>query len=687
MLAFFCPIPAHIKYGKFVRHYHAVVNADTPTVDRLYIHMTGEVQLIREYYEGLERRSVHTQVTQSDVTEVAQPSLKTVNEVALIAWNPFPARLGRMSAKIVSDKLQLDETPDVLLTQSRQLRSKKPNKKYFRFVVINAFGTNLGDTMMGMTAMRVVCAQLAQVFDHFCVDLALGLQSGAARQVMIGDEPWLGQVLLEAPTVQEMSRYDAYFDFTDPINQPRFGDMPTLDWYLWWMGLDPNAINVDRKRNSTTLTPDDWAQIEKILGPYVAKKLILFNPHASVPLRSCPSDIAASFCMSLLERWEEALVLIDKPLPTQHPRLIDLSAYITSPGLFQALVLQSTGLITVDTFSLHVADCNDVPTVLVSASVPASFFPYYPKTALLELPGARDLPEWGRTKSSGEDSWQKNVGLYRAAWQALDVDVVIDALKGLLPKQASLCNRRSTVRLESARKLRLPVFEESGHLKLRHERVTTEWVQTVSAFSQVSELFLKRGMTAALATCADAGLIGLVATRLGPLGHMHLFEARSLRARILSSTVHITSEMGNLSTYSDTLSDKVADEFWIAQTDPFSESVPYEWGNTSKRDCRRQKVLDDFALHDCDVLYVMPPSVVSSVIEGAKDLIQRHRPVILGGPMSIAEAQSIHVQLKSLGYRQLTRSLKDHSEVHACALLAVPATVVVDLPDFIEMKD
>ena len=38
--------------------------------------------------------------------------------------------------------------------------------------------------------------------------------------------------IVRSPTLQEFTRYDAYFDFTNLINLPRFTEMVTVDWYL-----------------------------------------------------------------------------------------------------------------------------------------------------------------------------------------------------------------------------------------------------------------------------------------------------------------------------------------------------------------------------------------------------------------------------------------------------------------------
>ncbi len=195
--------------------------------------------------------------------------------------------------------------------------------------MVNGFGSNLGDNLMGITAFRLVARCLQAHFASFSVDILFGPDSNPANKDTVGYEPWVDQVLFQSVALIDFARYDAYFDVTDLIVLPGYDEMPTVDWYLWWFGLDPDTCAPEDKRNQGYIRWPEWQAVATLLRSTSGKR-VLFNPKASVALRSMPAAVARAFAEGLLALDEEICLVVDQPLDIEHERLLDLPAQINS---------------------------------------------------------------------------------------------------------------------------------------------------------------------------------------------------------------------------------------------------------------------------------------------------------------------------------------------------------------------
>lgn len=394
-------------------HYRGVGDVQSPSVERVYLAVGDEV---RQHMK--EAKSLGAS---------AQPALHIVDESALLDWSPFPTRLGRVFTYVVGDGLHVHSKDAPLSAQLQALRARKPQRRHFRIAVVNGFGANLGDSTVGITAFRVVLQYLREHLPSFSCDALLCPGASAAVADILGHEPEVERVLLHNLTVAEFAQYDAYFDFTNLINLPRYNEMPTVDWMLWWCGLAPDAVPAEHKRNRGHIRQDAWQAVQVLLRHRPGQK-VLFNPKASVPLRSMPEDVALQFAKRLLELDPEIKLVIDQPMDCKHPRLIDLSGQIDSPEKFKALVGQVDGVITVDTFAIHQADISSTPCVTLFSSIAPTAYPYYPYNAGLGIPGYEALPAYQRPKVADEE-WQHIKDAYHAAWARLNPAQVLALLR------------------------------------------------------------------------------------------------------------------------------------------------------------------------------------------------------------------------------------------------------------------
>lgn len=384
---------ATLNTPRFFRRYEGEADNEV-SMDKLIVVTGGEGRLLNERFSG----SAETGDEAASETEKQVGKLRAAGEEALLSWEPFPARIGRVSTRYRGNAVLFHEEPAPLADQLEALRERKPGKRHFRIAVINGFGGNLGDNIVGMTAMREAAKVLGEHLPSFSVDILFGPDNREACADLLLHEPWMERISYLAPTVREFASYDAYFDFLNLITSPKYNTMPSTDWYLWWLGLDPVAVPVGNKRNRMALRWKEWHEVETLLRKAGGTKRVLFNPKASVPLRSMPEDVAVKLVKQLLDLDTSLSIVLDRPLPMEHRRVFSLGDAITSPELHKALVAQMQGVISVNTLTPHAADAASVPCVQLCTVYPPEMYPYYRYARNLNVPGFETLPAFRRPK-------------------------------------------------------------------------------------------------------------------------------------------------------------------------------------------------------------------------------------------------------------------------------------------------
>lgn len=360
-------------------------------------------------------------------TEKTKEVTGTFSESEILALENTPPRLGRVSAKLISNNISLIEDGNTLIHQLLNIQEKKPKHKY-SFAIINGYGGNLGAVTLGSTAMQYTSEIIQKILPRFSLDLFQPQNSSGYIKSIAVNNKFIGQVINKNPTLEEFSRYDGYFDFSNLIRLPKIMEIPTVDWYIWWLGLDPALVPSEMKRNSLNIEPKEIEFINNLISQHRNNQLVFFNPKASVPLRTCPAKTAIDIIKALLEENTQRIVIVDRKLNFQHARILDLSESITSPGKFTALISLVDGLVTVDSFAPQAADAFSIPTVHITSSLPKEFYPYYPYSTTMEIPGARRLPAWKKFKVPSTEQWERMRKYYEQAWAKLDTELVTHEL-------------------------------------------------------------------------------------------------------------------------------------------------------------------------------------------------------------------------------------------------------------------
>lgn len=635
--------------NKFHRQYLDAGDLQTLQLERLYLDVGEEVRLIVDKLKQDQRTALPPSPTgpqgaghcgPAPAPNLAPPGLRFIKEDTLLAWPRFPARLGRISTRCAGDGLHQHTEAAPLPTQLQALRGRKTGKHHFRIAIVNGFGTNLGDSTIGITAFRVVLQHLRRHFPSLSCDVLFGPGASIATADILSHEPEVEQVLFHPLAVTEFAQYDGYFDFTDLTNQPGFSEMPMVDWVLWWCGLSPQEVPAEHKRNRGHIREDAWQAVQALLRHRLGQK-VLFNPKASVPLRSMPEDVALQFAKRLLALDPQITLVIDQPLPLKHQRLVDLSGKITTPEMFKALVGQVDGVITVDTFAIHQADISSTPCVTLFSSIAPTAYPYYPYNAGLGIPGYEALPAYQRPKVADEE-WAQIKDAYHAAWARLNPAQVLALLREKMAQRQAHPHPNEPQRLTVGPPVTPAscVVLDGAVPRLKRQHLAPEHAWASQRFAGLTEQLLKPGSVAVMACAPDAPLALTLAQRIAPQGELIVLEPRAPLARNVEAALHLAGSPCTARVL-EAVSLGGAAQANINALEPWSESHSSEWGNLPAVVTVPSQPVDALALARCNALLVQSPLPYKLFITGALETLKRCRPLILMTPVSREEAAAL----------------------------------------------
>ncbi|MYM85054.1 hypothetical protein GTP44_24290 [Duganella sp. FT50W] len=618
----------------FRRHFQAVTDLDAAQVDRLYLDVGCELRLIIEKLQD-EYVLAHpdTDEAAKQMLLLDQLGVKLGGEESLLSWLFFPTRLGRMSSRLVGEGLYFHKEAEVLPAQLQALRASKPDKQHFRIAVINGFGTNLGDCTIGITAFRQVQSCLARYLPGVSCDIVFGAGVSAAAADIVAFDKSVERVLCQAPTVCEFAQYDGYFDFSGLTDKPEYETLPAVDWYLWWCGLDPQTVRPEHKRNCGHIRWDAWNEVRSVLHDKPGKK-VLFNPKASVPMRTMPPGIASKFARRLLELDPEMRLIVDQPIDLQHKRLIDLSSQINTPEKFKALCGLVDGLITVNSFASHVADLCSTPAVHLCSTIAGGHYPYYPFSAAINPQGYELLPAFGKVKVELA-VWEKISSLYHNAWESISPVEVLSKLQEKMVQRQAAPHEPKGLALVTDISTASCVDSNDATRRLVRQRLIAEHAHATKRFTYLTQHILNAGSVCVLACAPDASLALILAKRVAPHGELIVLEPRALLARSVESSLFNAGLFA--SRVLQAMAIAGAKDVKIRALDPWTESRSSEWGNTRRMIAVPNQTVDDLALPSCGSLIVQSPMPFAQFIAGAMKTLKRCRPFIFMGPVSREE--------------------------------------------------
>jgi hypothetical protein len=606
-----------------------------------------------------ETRIVREQIIARFGLDALSQQMQVMEDVQLAHWEHFPCRLGRKALGLAGRAVEQDHTEDKapLPAQLQQLRALHPGKTHFRLCLVNGFGSNLGDNVFGTTALCQVVKVMAPVLPSFSIDCLFSLGTNLANRNFVKLVPEVERVFFTGLSLDEFSAYDAYFDFDSFVDNPRYAELPPVDFCLWWMGLEPGEIPAAEKRNRLTIEQAAWSAVAALLSAAPSQRILL-SPRASVPLRSIPDQSAGQLALTLLNAHPELTVVLDRTLGVSHPRLLVLEGLIDSVEKLKALVAQVEGVISVDTLTQHLADASATPTVLLCSSVPPSHFPYYPHMTALTPPGVERLPGWGRCKVEPE-AWLAMADGYARAWAELPAGDVWTLLQQrMADRSATLAEAPAQFTLAdpAPRPPWTTVAKDAeGNWQLRPKYQTQNPLQeqATKRIAGIARALLKPGMTVVHAGAACGELTMHLAALTDPRGAVHAFEPRRLYFQTLCANA-VLAGFDRVFAYSDLPVAQVeganATVWSFGTLDVFSSHDPGMTSNSHALITPTLRTIDALELSTCQLLLVEPPVPLDSMLAGASLTLRRCRPAVLAAPLPAHLTATFSQALSALDY-------------------------------------
>ncbi|SDE30817.1 hypothetical protein [Desulfuromonas thiophila] len=252
---------------------------------------------------------------------------------------------------------------EALLARLRQrCRPGQP----LRLALLNAFGTGLGDNLVGMQAFRLILPLLQAVHPLLEIDV-IRSWSGAKPEYVLQGEPWIGRFRTTPLRLDEWLNYDACYDFSGLVSLPGFKEVPWPDFHLLNLGVAPERIAPELKRAAYAVrySPDFARGAEFVAAEPAAKqRRVLLHATASTPLRTiAPAALAA--LLTFLAQQPVQLITDDAAVMTAAAaascpcRLLRDKSLDELCGALSAVDL----VITCNSFLLHAANLTARPVI------------------------------------------------------------------------------------------------------------------------------------------------------------------------------------------------------------------------------------------------------------------------------------------------------------------------------------
>jgi len=283
------------------------------------------------------------------------------------------------------------------LVKQIQTLIKRPKIKV---ALVNGLGAALGDSLIGLTALRVTRQIFEQNFEQIQFDAWIRMDT-IKRLIPVYRQSQLIDNFYDIPiNLSTFLKYDAYFDFSGLISYKTFDRLPMVDFFLENMGIDSETISVKEKRNRVNLHKQINQEIIQKLNALVKnREILLFHPQTSATVRSIPEVHHTDFIEYFIDNTHYFVISVSN-LKFEHPRFKDITDWSKSFEHLCAIIAHTQAIICADTVIYHIADAFNIPTVALFSTInPKLRIAYYSTVSGILVPGAQDSPYYGRHKS------------------------------------------------------------------------------------------------------------------------------------------------------------------------------------------------------------------------------------------------------------------------------------------------
>ncbi len=375
---------------------------------------TGEFKLHNIYLSNV----IHSIINKELVDQGKENPIGIYAKAAadqIIAHPNFPKNIGAFDGQ----KIQLCDFKEKI--------SPLLVKKEIKIAIF--LSSALGDMLRACRALELYHSKLLNYFDKVSFDLLL---DDSENYKYILDQSYYVNKVCQLPiSLKEFfNGYDAYVELNEMLHDYNIKDnidTPIIDIFLQGLNIDSSTISDSEKRNFIKVSPKAKKELSLLVSALKScgKRLLLFNPLSSNPIRSIPQEFINKIIEDIIEKSDYQIISFSK-LSYNHERFIELGEYTNNTENFLYLLSQMDAIITVDTSVYHVADAFNIPTYVIFATLlPQSRCKYYPLVGGINI-GSDKLK--GKFVSKDADDIDE---LNRVYSENLDISLILRKLKAL----------------------------------------------------------------------------------------------------------------------------------------------------------------------------------------------------------------------------------------------------------------
>ncbi len=431
MIFFITHRDSGISLNGVMRHFQAasgsIASPESIPADRIYCATVAD--FVRMKTDAANSRIADSLQVLEDKHVRARPGFPL--ELGISNKDEFARNLHVSGLRKIEDRSLLNPRPTNLVKQLKHI-----SRSAIRIALFNGLGAGIGDTIVGLTALRQAHKLLADRFQSVKLEAFVDIASPTRLAPVLEQEALIDCMHKLPVPLHKLLEYDAFFDTGGLSHRDDFSSLPMVDFFLKTLGIGYRKVPPRHKRNHIRITTHQQSELTRAMeaARNEGEPLLLFHPTASSRLRSVPDEHLPRIIDALVNTSGYRIITV-VPLAHTHARIIDLSNY--SQGFLElcSIVAGMDAIITVDTSIYHIADSFSIPTVVWFSSIdPQLRVKYYPCTQGKLLDGARDTGYFNRhIAKSGDD-----IGAVTRLWADLDIGETLEALSAIKQQRRTL---------------------------------------------------------------------------------------------------------------------------------------------------------------------------------------------------------------------------------------------------------
>ncbi len=313
-------------------------------------------------------------------------------------------------------------------------------KDKIRILIANAMSNALGDHLIGMTALNIFYNRITKIVDPNKLEINL-FQLDPKRMLSITKQrkKTYNKVFSLPNNVETLLSHDALLDLGALLLYDNFDEQPLIDFFLEALSIDKNSVSPSEKRIKYKLNKLSKKRIDKVFKKVIKnnnKPTVLFHSKSTTPIRSISNQTASKMIAEIAKKTNWNIVSALK-LNFNHPNFFDISEYSKNIDDFASIVAKVDKIITVDTFTYHLADAFNTPSVVLFSSIePEKRIKYYPyvKGIMLEKKGGMlygNHKFFGPTEKKTKELEKSKLEYIKNLWNRVEIPQVIDLLHSI----------------------------------------------------------------------------------------------------------------------------------------------------------------------------------------------------------------------------------------------------------------